>query len=113
MPVILNIPCQITKRGKTDIYGQELPGETFPEKCQIVKLEPRVQHSTVRTDASASRGRAMEDRGEAVILVSARSIVALEDVLIVAGVSLRVMEKRARYRVTGVLDHFQLTCESE
>ena len=112
MTIRFNIPCTVEKRGAADLYGQEQKSAPVPEWCQVVKLEPRVQHSTVRTDSSATRGRAMEDRADAVLLIRPNSSAEIEDFITVNKVKLRVMEKRARFTVTGILDHYQITCES-
>lgn len=112
MPLKFNINCTITKRGTTDVYGQKVLGDVFDEKCQIVKLEPRIQRSDVRTDSGASRTRADENRVDAVILVSKNTKADFEDELTVDGVVLRIMRKRHRFTVTGILDHYELTCEA-
>lgn len=111
--VIYGVKCVVVKPGGYDGYGERLAGTRYPDKCAVVKLEERQQGSTVRVDSGATRGGAEEKRAEAVLLMPKTSRVAMDDVIEVCGVKLRVIGRRMRFTVGGRLDHFQVEATIE
>lgn len=95
--------------GLSDIYGQPKPGPWINQQCAIVKLVATDKKTSVRADSSASRGNALELEAHSVILFGPRSPIAMDDVVEIAGLRLRVMGKQPRYSAGGTLDHFEVT----
>lgn len=110
MLFIPNLNCIVTKRDGFDLYGQPIVGVSKKEKCAIVKLITKTDKTPIRADASASRGTAMEQIADAVILVPHYSSAEVSDMLEVSGVKLRVTGKFPRHSISGNLDHYQLIC---
>lgn len=106
--VIFGVKCVLVKQGGHDLYGEAVQGARIPEKCAVVKLEDSQQGSTVRVDSGATRGGADERRASAILLMKKTSTVALDDLIEMSGILMRVISKRFRYTVGGKLDHFQI-----
>lgn len=107
-----NTTCTISLvSGKTDVYGQPLPGIKVNERCAVVFLNIQSVKSAVRADAAPSNGNAREFEADANILLTKQTQANIDDVLTVQGTSLRIFSKRARYDVNGVLDHFEVTAK--
>jgi hypothetical protein len=105
-----NQSCTIkVSSGKTDVYGQPLPATSYPERCAVVKLDIKSVKSSIRADSSASRGNAREVESDAVILLSKNTRANIDDIILVAGNTLRIMSKFPRFSVSGVLDHHEIT----
>lgn len=111
--VIFGVKCVLVKKGGHDLYGDKIEGARIPERCAVVKLEIEQHGSTVRVDSGATRGGAEESRAHAVLLMRKTSTVAVDDLIEIHGIKLRVMSKRLRFAVTGKLDHFQIEAELE
>lgn len=110
--VVFGVKCTVTKRGRRDVYGQESPGESFTEKCAVVKLKEVSKHTTVRVDSGATRAAADEMTLDAVLLMMRDTKVEVDDFVDIAGASrMRVISKRPRYSVGGKLDHLEVGCE--
>lgn len=106
---IPNQKCRIQlSSGKTDVHGQPLPGRYVTEGCSVVKLVVTNEKSSVRADSSASRGNAMENEANSVILLAAKTQARIDDIIEVAGHKLRIMGRQPRYDVTGRLDHIEI-----
>ena len=104
-----NQSCVIrVSAGKTDMYGQPLPTRSVSERCAVVKLNRVNQKSAVRADSSATRGNAFETVPDSLILLTKDTVANIDDLIEVAGVTLRIMEKQPRFSVTGVLDHYEI-----
>lgn len=104
-----NQTCRIQlASGKNDIHGQPLPGRYVIERCAVVKLSISNEKSSVRADSSASRGNALEQQVESVILLQTTSQARIDDIIELAGVKLRIMARHPRYDVGGRLDHFEI-----
>ena len=95
-----------------DKHGQPLLGPGVREKVCPVKLIFTNQHTTVRTDASASHGMAIETTSNVVLLALPRSKLALNDVLTIGSNKVRVIVRHERYDVAGTLDHIEIHCDS-
>ena len=111
MPVIkLSIPCKIQKPSSNNMYGELTLGAPVSAVCAIVKLEVSSQHTTVRTDSSATHGFADENVADAVLLLSNKITIMPNDVITVRGVTLKVVGVRHRMNVMGRIDHYEVRC---
>lgn len=108
--VIFGVKCVVMKKGGYDLYGNKKDGDSFNEKCAVVKLEAVQRGTTVRVDMGATRGGADEYRADAVLLLNKKTHANLDDIIYVSdqAMNLRVMSKRARYNVAGKLDHYEI-----
>lgn len=107
LPTLL---IEVWRNVGSDTYGQPQMTRQPSEKACPVKLDFKVETTSVRTDAAASKSRAHERNADVVILVSPKSQITLDDKLVIHGNSLRVTSIHPRYTVTGVLDHYQVEC---
>ena len=106
-----NQNCILVSRQGNDIYGQPVPGRRSRERCSVVKLEVASEKTSVRTDSSASRGNAHEFQSDAVLLLPAKTIAKINDILIVRGHSLKITMMHPRYNVLGELDHQEVAAD--
>lgn len=91
-----------------DLYGQAQLKRLPDQMVAPVRLVFDQQHTTVRTDSAATHGSAMEMTATCVLLFKAGTRVTVDDMLVVMGNKLRVIEKHPRYTVAGKLDHWQV-----
>jgi len=109
MPVItMNVPCTLASRTGSDVYGQPVLGKPRPIKCAVLKFELKRVKTTIRSDASGTRGHADESTAQIAILVAKDTVVELDDILELRGVGSRVSCVRPRYNVMGRLDHYEV-----
>ena len=111
MLMIPKIKCVVTKVGGVDLYGQELPGDSFKSKCAIVKLNTSSIKTSVRADSSASRGNAREVTHDARLLFSPKINLEIGDKVQINRVDLKVLGIFPRYTIAGALDHLQVDAE--
>jgi hypothetical protein len=105
-----NQTCIITvASGRTDVYGQPLAATKVREQCAVVRLATTNQKSAVRADSSASRGNAKEIVTDSLILLTARTVANIDDLIDIGGVTLRILSKHPRFSVAGALDHYEIT----
>jgi plasmid replication initiation protein len=107
------IPSLLVKRqpaATSDLYGQPQLGAVTWEKVVPIKLKFTAQHTTVRTDSSASHGHAYETTSDVVILAMPRSKINIDDILTIGEYRVVVITKHPRYRVNGRLDHLEIHC---
>ena len=102
------ITCQTTSGH--DAFGQPVLGPTWKEKVAPVKILFGSQHTTVRTDSSASHGNAYEVVADVVFLAKANSNISMNDTLTIHGNKVSVTGLHPRYQVTGALDHVEIHC---
>lgn len=91
-----------------DLHGQAKLRRLPDVMVCPVRLVFDQQHTTVRTDSAASHGAAMEMTATCVLLAKPKTTIRIEDMLVVMGNKIRVIEKHPRYTVTGHLDHWQI-----
>lgn len=96
---------------ETDEYGQRQFGAVKNTRCAIVTLKAKSEKTSVRTDSSASGGRAEEKQGESRLLFRP-GIVKLGDRVTVVGMALRVLSVFPRHDVNGRHDHDEVDCEA-
>ena len=108
MSLISNTPCVITRTVGKDIYGQDQYSDPEDSFCGVVKLDIISEKTTVRTDSSASRGRAHEIEADARLLFESHIELDRNDRVDVMGHSLRVVAIFPRLDVHGDHDHNQV-----
>ena len=97
----------------TDKFGQAIyDGEAAVVPCAIVKLEPTVQKTPIRSTGSASRGEADELIEPAMILFPSSVQITEGDKFVILGVSLRCISVQPRISIAGNLDHYECTFEA-
>lgn len=109
-----NLKCIIHNVEKYDINGRPQPVVKSPdERCAIVKLITSTEKSAVRADTSASRGSAMEEVADAVLLFPRYTKADINDVIEIklpgAVVKLQIVGKFPRHDVTGRFDHWEIS----
>lgn len=104
------LKIELWKATGNDLYGQAVFTRMPDEKVAPVRLSFQAAHTTVRTDSAASRGHAMEQSANVVILARPDTRIAVGDRLVVMGNALKVSETHPRMSVTGTLDHVQVLC---
>lgn len=102
------VPCTVRPSVGVDMYGKELLGEAFPAKCAIVRLVDASERTSVRTDSSASRGRAREIQSDARLLFPPGSTVKIDDQVELLGSTLKITSVFPRYDVQGRFHHYQV-----
>lgn len=106
------VPCTITRVGNFNQYGEEATEGTFRERCGVVRLRRDRAHSTVRSDSSATRGHADEDRADVIILLTANTNARIGDKLqIDKFMTIRIQNLHPRYNIPGRLDHYEVKGE--
>ena len=108
--IIPTLKIEHHKRVGADVYGQAKVERQRDQMVCPVRLSFGQQHSTVRTDSAASHGGAMEMVPTCIVLVKPNADVGVDDMLVVLGNKVRVMEVHPRYTVRGKLDHKQVLC---
>lgn len=98
------------RRAGSDLHGQPVLSPPSREKVCPIKLIFDTQHTTVRTDSSGSHGQAYELTANVVLLISPLSQILVDDILTVTSHKVQVVERHARYTVTGRLDHYEIRC---
>jgi hypothetical protein len=102
------IPCELYRNAGFDLHGQARLALVGRFKAAPVRLQFSQQHTTVRTDSAASRGSAMEEVSDVRVLVKPGVGVCVDDMVLMLGKKLRVVQVHPRYTVTGVHDHDQV-----
>ena len=96
----------------TDKFGQSLyeaPGTVVP--CAVVKLQPIIQKTPIRSTASASRGEADELVEPATILFPSFVAISHLDKFAIIGSYLRCISVQPRIGMNGTIDHYE--CQFE
>lgn len=97
----------------TDKFGQSVyAAQPLTVGCAVVKLNPVVQKTPIRSTGSASRGMADELVEPAVILFPASVPVGELDKLVIQGSTLRCIAVQPRVSIAGTVDHFECTFEA-
>lgn len=114
MPVIaMSIPCVVTERLGSDVYGAPIFGRSVRALCAIVKLVKKSQHTTVRADSGATRGHANEAVADAVLLMHKRIEPGIDSEVSIRGMKLRIISVRHRTDAMGRIDHYEVGCSIE
>lgn len=105
-----NLKCKISILGPSNIYGKRYYGNPKTVPCAIVKLVTESSKTSVRTDASATRGTAQEILADARLLFPRYVDLRPGDRVSIFGVELTVVSIFPRHNVLGVHDHWQVDC---
>lgn len=95
----------------TDIHGQPMFGKAIFEMVSPVRLSLSSQHTTVRTDSSASHGNAYESVADVIFMAKPMSVIQIGDRLEVAGQLLRVIKRVICRLPNGRVDNLEFHCE--
>jgi hypothetical protein len=106
-----NVFCTIHHGAGRDEYGQPVPSDPKPYKCLVVRLVSDVKKTNIRTDASASRGRADEVTNNAILLFRFQDDVKIDDKVEIMGFTLRVISVQPRLSVFGKPEHLEVKLE--
>lgn len=106
--IIPTLKIEHHKAAGHDLFGQAKIKRQADQMVCPVRLVFDQQHTTVRTDSAATHGSAMEMTATCVLLFKPGTRVTVDDMLVVMGNKLRVIEKHPRYTVGGKLDHWQV-----
>lgn len=99
--------------GATDKFGQNTFQSTgVSVACAVVKLDPTVEKTPIRSTGSASRGEADELVDPAIVLFPPESTIKLLDELLIYGSRLRCIEVSPQISVAGVIDHYECSFEA-
>lgn len=105
-----NLDCTYQKMTGATLYGKKTYGPAVGARVGIVKLVTGAEKTSVRTDASASRGSAHEIEADARLLFPQVVVLTPGDLVTVSGVKLTVQSVFPRYNVMGKFDHWQVDC---
>jgi len=103
-----NNKCLLSRPAGRDLFSKPRLTKPVRVPCSIVKLETTALTTSVRADSSASRGAAEQQEAAAVILFPTTVKVAINYVLTVSGVQIRVTKVVPRFNVAGKLDHIEV-----
>jgi hypothetical protein len=107
-----NGKCQIRRKlPGLNKYGEPLYGNKQTIPFSQVRFDTMTSPSTVRADASATRGTSEEFHASGRLLVPASVAPTWGDLFIVHGKVVRCKQLEPRYNVLGQLDHFQIDYE--
>jgi hypothetical protein len=99
--------CQIAAKCSYDEYGQQRFDLFVTEKCAIVKLQAIEQHTSVRADQQASRAYADERLAVSTLLMMPKSVIKIDDKVVIGGLELKTKSIRQQYTASGMLDHLE------
>lgn len=106
-----NFDCQIVKPGPNDQYGRPSDGAVTDAQCGVVTLNFTSTRTSIRSDASATRGSAREDQAKIRLLFPPLYPIDIDDTVIITGRRVRVISIEPRYDLAGELDHNQVDCD--
>lgn len=108
-----NMTSQWSTSTGTDKFGQRIwtPLQSIP--CSVVRFNPTIKQTPVRTTQSASHMYADEIENGTVLLFPAANPVAIGDKIFIFDASLFCITSRPQYDVLGGLDHYQCTFQAQ
>lgn len=106
------IPVKVWSVSGFDLHAQPVIVPQPDEKICPVRLSYKVERTTVRTDAAASKSHAFDSTAQVVILATPKTRIEKDSRLELLGQVLRVVERHARFTVGGVLDHYEIHCDA-
>lgn len=106
---IPNNSCRVqVTSGKTDVYGQPIPGNWVVEPCGIVVLVITSTRTSTRHAASGSQGSAFEGQGRLNLLLMPSTKAQIDGVVELDGYHFKIDSKQPRYDLGGRLDHYTI-----
>lgn len=112
MALRATIPCTIIPFTGTDRYGQPEFGTPVSAVCAPVDFDIKSIKSSIRADSSASRGNAREIETSIDVLLPASARIAVEDQMMLLGLTVRVISIFPRYNTSGSLHHLEIKCQA-
>ena len=106
------LPVKIWSVTGYDLYAQPTLVAMPDEKVAPVRLSYKVERTTVRTDAAASKSHAFDNTALVVVLALPSTTMNKDSRLELLDQVLRVTEKHARFTVAGILDHYEIHCDA-
>lgn len=110
-----NNTCKVQPKTGFNAHGEPQFGAWVNEACTVVRLNPRMEHTTVRADGSMSRGHGDEAVMTCrLMLAPATSARIGSKVEIVSGVltlRFKVTSMEPKYDVLGPIDHYAVEGE--
>lgn len=94
---------------RSSAFGQAMYEEPTKILLGIVKLEVKSTPTSVRADASASRGAADQHTAQAKFLIPVKYRIGIGDVIEVDNTKVEVMGIHYRHSVRGTHDHNEVT----
>lgn len=91
-----------------DMDGEPSYMTAVEQPCSVISLDLVLDRSSVRADSSASRGRAQEIGGSAMILVSPTLTILKQDIAEIQGELFEVIAVWPRTRVRGGVHHKEI-----
>lgn len=106
------LPVKVWNVAGYDLHAQPTLAREPDEKVCPVRLSFKVERTTVRTDAAASKGQAFDSTAQIVLLALPTTKIGNSSRIEVLGRSLRVVETHPRFTVSGKLDHYEIRCDA-
>ncbi|HHT4259128.1 TPA: hypothetical protein ACTYZB_004795 [Klebsiella variicola] len=108
MNIAWQIEGSLYKKAGTDLYGDASYEFFSTVKMGVVSFIDSMDKTSVRSDSSASGGKAEIALFDAVLIVPVTTPIAKEDVLIVNGKKLRVDSIHQRWGLRGRSGHLEI-----
>jgi hypothetical protein len=105
-----NQTAQIQTVAGRNFDGEEIYSDPTQIQLAIVHLVSAAQRTSVRSDSSASRGQANEMAASGAKFLSKQQV-GVDDLIIVAAGTFRVLGTHPRFSVFGQLDHYEIMVE--
>lgn len=106
-----NTPCMIYGKEEFDVYGKPVESQGRKSKCSVVRISSAKKETSIRSDASASRGRADEQVFGSILLMLPKEEIQIDNKVEVNGFTLKVVSVMPRYNVAGRLEHQEIGLE--
>ena len=111
--IVPTLWVDIYDKKSSDFHGQPKLSKTGRERVAVTRMIGAAQHTTVRTDSSASRGQADERVSDVVLLALPRTKINVGDVLAIPdGRRVVVTKMHERFTVFGQRDHHEVHCDA-
>lgn len=111
-----NASCKVQTSTGFNAFGEPQWGTPTAELCSIVRLQPKMSHTTVRADSSMSRGHGDEAvLGSCRLLLSPTTQARLGSLIeLTAGLTtirFKVTSMEPRMDALGPIDHYEVEGE--
>lgn len=107
-----NNRCIYKRRTGFTGTGEPLYGAPTEIRCSVIDMSVIARRTSVRADSSASRGAALEDAPDKIMMLfPKRAGVLTGDRIEIQNFELRIIGLQPRWAVSGELDHYEATLE--
>ena len=103
---IPNMTCQIAPNTGRSLYGEDVPGTSFPERCAIAELKASALDTSPRALISGSQTHAEDLAVTASVMLTPATRAKIGDQLSVTGQVLRIVSLAPQFSTMGQLDHY-------